>query len=115
MVELPEREQACLTFDTLYTLVKKLEAGQPARACCYTPSSDTYQEKHKCYPALIGRVVTLEEDGMALANPASREESELEVEDVDGINVHLAQAMIRYQREEQKCFMCGSTGHFAKD
>ena len=27
MVELPEREQACPTFDTLYTLPKKLEAG----------------------------------------------------------------------------------------
>ena len=30
MVELPEREQAHPTFDTLYTLAKKLEAGQPA-------------------------------------------------------------------------------------
>ena len=29
MVELPEREQACPTFNTLYTLVKKLEAGMP--------------------------------------------------------------------------------------
>ena len=27
MVELPEREQACPTFDTLYTLTKKLKAG----------------------------------------------------------------------------------------
>ena len=32
MAELPEREQAHPTFDTLYTLAKKLEAGQPARA-----------------------------------------------------------------------------------
>ena len=30
MAELPEREQACPTFDTLYTLTKKLEAGQLA-------------------------------------------------------------------------------------
>ena len=29
MAELPEREQACPMFDTLYTLAKKLEAGQP--------------------------------------------------------------------------------------
>ena len=35
MAELPEKEQAHPTFDTLYTLVKKLEAGQLARACCY--------------------------------------------------------------------------------
>ena len=30
MVELPEREQACPTFDTLHTLAKKLEAEEPA-------------------------------------------------------------------------------------
>ena len=41
MAELPEREQARPTFDTLYTLAKKLEAGQPVWACHYTPSSDT--------------------------------------------------------------------------
>ena len=38
--ELPEREQAHPTFDTLYTLTKKLEAGQPSCTCRYTPSSD---------------------------------------------------------------------------
>ena len=39
MAELPEREQAHPTFDTLYTLVKKLEVGQLARTRWYTPSS----------------------------------------------------------------------------
>ena len=42
MVELSKREQACPTFNTLYTLVKKLGAGQPARACRYAPRSDAY-------------------------------------------------------------------------
>ena len=42
MVELPEREQVHPTFDTLYTLAKKLEAGQLMWAHHYTPSSDTY-------------------------------------------------------------------------
>ena len=50
MVELPKREQARPTFDTLYTPAKKLEAGQPARTCCYTPSSDIYREKHRRLP-----------------------------------------------------------------
>ena len=42
MAELPKREQAHPMFDTLYTLAKNLEAGQPVQACRYSPSSDTY-------------------------------------------------------------------------
>ena len=57
--------------------------------------------------------MALEEEGVASANPNSREDSESEVEAVNGLNMHLAWALSRYQREEQKCFMCGSPGHFA--
>ena len=113
MAKLPEREQAHPMFDTLYTLAKKLEAGQPVWAHHY--SSDAYQEKHRHYPVPTGRVAALEEEGTTLANPTSREESESEVEAMDGINMRLAQVMSHYQREEQKCFVCGSPGHFAKD
>ena len=42
MAELPEREQAHPMFDTLYTLAKKLEAGQLAWACHYANGLDTY-------------------------------------------------------------------------
>ena len=63
MVELPEREQACPTFKTLYTLAKKLEAGQLVCTCWYAPSSDAYREKHRHYPAPVGRVAALEEEG----------------------------------------------------
>ena len=42
MAELPKREQACPTFDTLYTLAKKLEAGQPVQAHCYATGSEAY-------------------------------------------------------------------------
>ena len=115
MVELPEREQAHPTFDTLYTLAKKLEAGQLARTCWYAPSSNAYREKHRYYPVLVGRVAVLEEEGVALADPVSGEDSKSEVEAVDGINVCLAQVMSHYQREEQKCFVCGSPGHFTRD
>ena len=115
MVELPKREQVCPMFDTLYTLAKKLEAGQPVRTCRYTPSCNIYREKHRCYPVPVGRVAALEEEGLASTDPVSGEDLESEVEAVDGINMHLAQVMSCYQREEQKCFMCGSPGHFARD
>ena len=115
MAELPEKEQACPTFDTLYTLAKKLEAGQPACIRQYAPSSDAYREKHRHYPAPAGRVAALEEEGVVSTDPVSREDSESEVETVDGLNMRLAQVMSRYQREEQKCFVCGSPGHFTRD
>ena len=75
MVELPKREQAHPKFDTLYTLTKKLEAGQLAHTCWYTLSSDMYREKHRCYPAPVGRVAALEEEGLALTDPVSGEDS----------------------------------------
>ena len=108
-------EQAHPTFDTLYTLAKKLEAGQPVHACRYTPSSDVYREKHRHYPVPASRVAALEEEGLVSTDPVSRDDSESKVEVVDGLNVHLAQVMSHYQREEQKCFVCGSPGHFTRD
>ena len=87
-------------FDTLYTLVKKLETGQLAHTHRYAPSSDAYREKHRHYSAPAGRVAALEEDGVMLADPVSGEDSESEVEAVDGLNVCLAQVMSHYQREK---------------
>ena len=96
MAELPEREQAHPTFDTLYTLAKKLEAVQLAHTCWYAPSSDA---------APAGRVAALEEEGVVMADPVSGEDSESEVEAVDGLNVCLAQAMSCYHegRAEMLC------------
>ena len=100
MAELPEREQACPTFDMLYTLTKKLEVGQLVCTHQYTPSTYAYREKQRCYPALAGQVTALEEEeGLALTNPVTGEDSESEVEVVGGLNVHLAQVMSCYQRE----------------
>ena len=76
MAELPKREQAHSTFDTLYTLAKKLEAGQLVHTRRYTPSSKVYREKHRCYPAPVGRVAALEEEGLVSTDPVSREDSE---------------------------------------
>ena len=101
MAELPKREQARPPFDTLYTLTKKLEVGQLAHMHQYTSSSEMYREKHRCYPALAGRVAALEEEGLVSTDPATGEGSESEVEAVGGLNVCLAQAMSHYQREER--------------
>ena len=91
--ELPEREQACPTFNTLYILAKKLEVGQPACACRYTPSSEVYRDKYRRYVALMGWVAALEEEVSALSEQVTGEDSESKVEAVGGINVCLAQAM----------------------
>ena len=63
MAELPKREQAHPTFDTVYTLVKELEAGQPVCARRYILSLDAYREKHRRYPAPTGRWQPLRRKG----------------------------------------------------
>ena len=100
MTELPKREQARPTFDTLYMLTKKLEAGQPVHTHWYTTSSEAYREKHRCYLMPAGWVAALEEEGLALTDPVTGEDFESKVEAVGGLNVCLAQAMSCYQREE---------------
>ena len=114
MAELPKREQAHPTFDTLYTLTKKLEVGQLAHTHQYTPSSKAFRDKHRCYLVPMGWVAALEEEGLALSNQVTGEDSESEVEAVGGLNMHLAQAMSRYQWEERQCFVCESLGHFVR-
>ena len=75
MAELPEREQAGPTFDTLYTLAKKLEVGQPACARRYTPSSKVYRDKHRHYIMPTGRMAALEEEGSTLSDQVTGEDS----------------------------------------
>ena len=100
VTELPEREQARPTFDTLYTLAKKLEVGQLVRTHWYTTSTEAYRDKHRCYLAPVGWVAALEEEGSVLSDQVTGEDSESEVEVVGSLNVRLAQAMSRYQQEE---------------
>ena len=61
----------------------------------------------------VGWMAALEEEGLALSDQVTEDDSESKVEAVGGINVRLAQVMSHYQQEERQCFMCGSPGHFA--
>ena len=54
MAELAKREQARPTFDTLYTLAKRLEVGQPARTHRYPTNSGAYREKSQVLPHASG-------------------------------------------------------------
>ena len=114
MAELPEREQARPTFDTLYRLAKKLEVGQLACTRRYTTSSEAYRNKHRHYLMPAGQAAALEEEGSVLSDQVTGEDSESEVEAVGGLNMCLAQVMSHYQWEEQQCFVCGLPGHFAR-
>ena len=76
VAELPKREQAHPTFGTLYMLAKMLEAGQPVHMCQYAPSTDAYRGKQRCYPVSVGRVAALEEEGLALTDPVTGQDSE---------------------------------------
>ena len=107
-------EQARPILDTLYTLTKKLEVRQLVHTHQYTSSSEMYREKHRHYPVLACQVSALEEEGLVSTDPVTGEDSKSKVEVVGGLNVHLAQVMSCYQREEQKCFVCGSPGHFSE-
>ena len=48
----------------------------------------------------VGWMAALEEEGLALSDPVTGEDSESKVEAVGGLNACLAQAMSRYQREQ---------------
>ena len=63
MTELPEMEQVNMSFDTLYTLAKKLEVWQPLCPHRGGPGpSNAYRDKYRRYPAPAGWVATLEDE-----------------------------------------------------
>ena len=88
MVDLPEREQANSSFDTLYTLVRKLEARQPQ--CSQqsgSGSTDTYRDKYRRYPVPAGRVATLEEEELFPPDPESHESEMSEFDQTEGLSM----------------------------
>ena len=73
MVDLPKCEQANTSFDTLYTLAKKLEVRQPLHSHTGGQGySEAYRDRFRRYPTLAGRVTILEEEELFPPDPDLR-------------------------------------------
>ena len=112
---LPEREQTHTTFDTLYTLARKMEACQSNHNSRRAPS-DGYRDRYRWYPTPANRVATVGEGGNFLPPDSEEQESEQPGDDpLDGLSTQMTQAMDHFQWEECRCFICGQTGHFTRE
>ena len=116
MAELPEREQAGVSFDTLYTLAKKMEVRQPTHTHRGEQgSSNVYRDKYRRYPTPTGWVATLAEEELLPPDPEPLDPRALEPDIIKGLSLRMTQAMNHYQCEEHRCFVCGATDHFTWD
>ena len=70
MAGLPKRKQVNTSFDTLYTLAKKLEVWQPLHSHRDgSGPSNAYRDKYRRYPVPAGWVATLEDEELFLPDP----------------------------------------------
>ena len=115
MADLPQREQADTSFDTLYHLVKKLEAcHQP----CYTTKGGTSTHEpnkgYKKYSTPVGCAATIEAD-LFSPDPKLTESVPPKPDNIEGLSLRKTQVMNHYQKQECQCSVCGDTGHFVRD
>ena len=116
MAELPEREQASASFDTLYTLAKKMEVHQPTHKCRERQGSyNAYRDKYQRYPTPTGWVAMLAEEDLLLPDPEPLDSGVPEPDIIESLSLRMTQAMNHYQHEECCCFVCGTTNHFVPD
>ena len=115
VADLLEREQTRTTFNTLYTLARKMEVHQSNHNSRGVPS-DGYRDRYQWYPTPANRVATVGEGGDFLPPDLEEQEPEPPGDDpLDGLSTQMTQAMNHFQWEECRCFICGQTGHFMRE
>ena len=99
MAELPEREQVNMSFDTLYTLVKKMEVHQPSWSHGGGGSgpSDVYRDKYRRYPMPVGQIASLEDEELFLPDQEVQDIEHPEFDQIKGLSVRMTQAMNHFQ------------------
>ena len=115
MADLPEREQADTSFDTLYHQAKKLEVcHQPYNMTKGGTLTHNPHKGYKKYSTPVGCTDTVEAD-LFPPDPELVESAQPEPDHIEGLCLRMTQAMNHYQKQEHQCFMCGDTGHFVRN
>ena len=115
MANLPEREQADTSFDTLYHLEKKLEAcHQPHNTTKVGTSTQDPHKGYKKYSTPVGHAATVEAN-LFPPDPELVESTPPKPDHIEGLSLRMTQAMNQYQKQECLCFVYRDTGHFVRD
>ena len=89
-----------MSFDTLYTLAKKLEVK------VRLGSTDTFRDWYRRYPAYAGRVATLRDEELFPPDPEIPGTEALDAElpefnQIEGLSLQMTQAMNHYQQRSR--------------
>ena len=108
MADLPERDQADTSFDTLYHLAKKMEA-------CHQSCSTMKGGAQAMSPTKATRSTTTVEAELFPPDLELVESTPLDPDHLEGLILRMTQAMNHFQREQQHCFMCGDSNPFMQE